>query len=50
VEHLSAGGISSAVASAVSEEKDEERRKLNLIMHNVEEPTAEDGKAIRWIG
>lgn len=44
VESLSVGGISSAVASVISEEKDKDKRKLNLILHNVVEPTADDGQ------
>jgi len=45
VESLSAGSISTAVTSALSEERDKEKRKLNLIVHNTVEPTAEDGQA-----
>jgi len=41
---LTTGGISSAVASVISEEKDKDKRKLNVILHNVIEPTAEDGQ------
>jgi len=29
----------------MAEEKDKDKRKLNVILHNVEEPTAEDGLA-----
>ena len=42
---LTVGGISSAVASVIAEEKDKDKRKLNVILHNVDEPTAEDGLA-----
>ena len=45
VESLSVGGISSAVASVLNEEKDKEKRKLNVILHNVTEPTADDGQS-----
>jgi len=34
-ETLTAGGISSAVASVIAEEKDKDKRKLNIILHNV---------------
>ena len=40
---LTVGGISTAVASVIAEEKDRDKRKLNLILHNVNEPIAEDG-------
>ena len=36
-------GITSAVASAISEEKERDKKKLNLILHNVTEPNSEDG-------
>ena len=45
VESLSVGGISSAVASALNEEKDKEKRKFNVILHSVTEPTADDGQS-----
>jgi len=44
VETISAGSISSAVTSALTEEKDREKCKLNLIIHNVVEPTADEGQ------
>ena len=42
---LTCQGISSAVASVIAEEKDKDKRKLNVILHNVDEPKAEDGLA-----
>ena len=33
------------VASALSEEKDKEKRKLNVILHNVAEPTADNSQS-----
>jgi len=42
-ETLTVGGISSAVALVIAEEKDRDKRKLNVILHNFCEPTAEDG-------
>jgi len=44
VESLSVSGISSAVASVLSEEKDKDERKLNVILHNVTEYTADGGQ------
>lgn len=43
-EVLTAGGISSAVESVIAEEKDKDKRKMNVILHNVIESTAEDGQ------
>ena len=40
---IDTGGITSAVASAISEEKERNKRKLNLILHNVTEPSSDDG-------
>ena len=45
IELLSVGGISSAVASVLSEEKVKEKRKLNVILHNVVERTADNGQS-----
>ena len=42
---LTSGGITSAVVSAISEEKDRDKRKLNVILHNVSEPTSDDGNS-----
>jgi len=44
VESLSAGCILSAVTPALSEERGKEKRKLNLIVHNVVGPTAQARK------
>jgi len=44
VETIYAGSISTAVTSALTEEKDREKRKLNLIMHNLVKPTADEGQ------
>ena len=42
------GGISCAMASVIMpEERDKENRKLNVILHNVPEPTAEDDQIRR---
>jgi len=43
-EILTAGGTSSDVESVIAEEKDKEKRKTDVILHNVVEPTAEDGQ------
>ena len=40
---IDTGGIISAVASAISEEKERDKRKLNLILPNVTEPSSDDG-------
>ena len=37
------GGITSAVALAISEEKERDKRKLNVIIHNLTESTSDDG-------
>ena len=42
---MSESSISSAVTSALAEEKDGEKWRLNLIVHNVVEFTAENGQA-----
>ena len=39
---IDTGGITSAVALAISEEKEREKRKLNVILHNVAEPTSDE--------
>jgi len=40
---LVAGGITSVVALAITEEKEREKRKLNFILHNVAERTSDEG-------
>lgn len=40
---IDTGGITSAVALAISEEKEREKRKLNVILHNAAEPTSDEG-------
>jgi len=42
---LDTGAITSAAASAISEEKERDKRKLNVILHNLAEPTSEEGNS-----
>jgi len=42
---LSVESIASMTVSIVSEEKEQEKRKLNLIMHNYPKPTSTDYQA-----
>jgi len=37
--------VCNTVASAINKEKEKERRRLNLILHNLPESTAEDAQA-----